>query len=336
MILVTGATGLVGSHLLADLLLQESQIRALYRTKSKIKATKEIIKFRLGNEAETLLKKIEWVQADITKVPELEDAFEGIKFVYHCAGYISYNPKHYQLLRKINIEGTANVVNLSLYKNIKKFCHVSSIAALGSELGGKKITENSPRNNEAEHNNYSISKYGAEMEVWRASQEGLPVVMVNPGVIIGAGNFNTGSGILFSKINNKLSFYPPLVTGFVAVEDVTRAMVLLTYSSIVNEQYTLVAESCSFKQVLENIAEELDRPVPDKELKPWMVFIGWLFQYVGRKLFNTHQEIAKNAIKGAFSKSYYDHSKIKKELDFKFTPIKKSISKTAHYFKLTH
>ena len=333
MILVTGATGLVGSHLLVELLQQDEKIRALYRTEEKIKATQKIIKFKLGDNAEQLFSKIEWVQTDITRIPELEDAFKDIEYVYHCAGYISYNPKDYKLLRKINIEGTANVVNIALSKNIKKFCHVSSIAALGSELNHKKITESSPRNNEAEHDNYSISKYGAEMEVWRAAQEGLPVVIVNPGVIIGAGNFNTGSGKLFSKVNKNLSYYPPLVTGFVAAEDVAKAMRKLMKSDIVNERFILVSENSSFKEVLAEIAQALGKPIPKKQLQPWMVFIGWLVQYIGRKLFNTNQEITKNSIKGAFGKSYYDHSLIKEKIDFEFTSVKKSIEETAIYFK---
>jgi nucleoside-diphosphate-sugar epimerase len=332
MILVTGATGLVGSHLLIELLLQQKKIRALYRTQSKVETTEKLLAEKLGN-ARNLISNIEWFKADITRIPELTDAFEGIEYVYHCAGIITYNLKDYKLLRKINIEGTANMVNLSLSKNVKKFCHVSSIAALGSELNNKAVTENSPRNNDAEHDNYSISKYGAEMEVWRASQEGLNVIVVNPGVIIGAGNWDNGSGQLFSRVNNGLSYYPTLTTGFVAVEDVARAMIILMDSEKTNERFILVAENLSFKKVLFKIAEVLKKPKPKKALQPWMVFLGWIFQSLGRFLFNTKQEITKNSLKTAFGKTIYDHSKIKQQLDFHFTPINHSIEKTGSYFK---
>ncbi|SHJ14792.1 Nucleoside-diphosphate-sugar epimerase [Mesonia phycicola] len=332
MILVTGATGLVGSHLLAELLLREEKVRALYRTHEKIKAAEYIIQQKIGENSIKLLENIEWFLADITNIPQLTDAFVDIEYVYHCAGLISYNPKHYKLLRKINIEGTANVVNLALSKRVKKLCHVSSIAALGSELNHQPITEKSPRNNDAEHDNYSITKYGAEMEVWRASQEGLNVVVVNPGVIIGAGNWSSGSGQLFSKVHNGLSYYPPLTTGFVAVEDVAKSMVLLMQSNIENEGFVLVAENLSFKIVLAEIAKALKKPEPRKKLQPWMVFIGWLFQYIGRKLFNTEQIITKKSIKGAFGKSYYSNKKIVKLLDFEFTPIQQSIKETSRYF----
>ncbi len=330
MILVTGATGLVGSHLLADLLLKEEKIRALYRTEAKIASTQKIIQQKLGEQTEALLKKIEWFQADITRIPELTDAFEGIDYVYHCAGLISYDPKDYKALRKINIEGTANVVNISLSRNIKKFCHVSSIAALGSELNNQKVTENSPRNNELEYDNYSICKYGAEMEVWRASQEGLNVVMVNPGVIIGSGNWQTGSGQIFSRIDKGLSYYIPLVTGFVAVEDVTAAMMKLMKAEVKNERFILVAENLSFKEVQSKVAEALNKPQPNKALQPWMVFLGWIFQSIGSFLFNTKKEITRKSIKGVFNKTYYDNNKIKTTLPtFEFTPIDKAVNTTA-------
>ena len=333
MILVTGATGLVGVQLLADLLLKEVKIRALYRTEAKIASSQKIIQQKLGKQAETLLTKIEWVKADITRIPELTDAFEGIDHVYHCAGLISYDPKDYKALRKINIEGTANVVNISLSKNIKKFCRVSSIAALGSELNNQKVTENSPRNNELEYDNYSICKYGAEMEVWRASQEGLNVVIVNPGVIIGSGNWNTGSGQIFSRIDKGLSYYLPLVTGFVAVEDVSSAMIKLMEAEIKNERFIVVGENLSFKEVQGKIAEALNKPQPTKALQPWMVFLGWIFQSIGSFLFNTNKEITRKSIKAAFNKTYYDHTKIKTALPtFEFTSIDKAVKTTAAFY----
>lgn len=332
MVLITGATGLVGSHLLASLLMEEQPIRALYRTQSKKEATLLLLK-KLGVDLALIpAEKLEWKKADITRIPELTDAFEGITHVYHCAGLVSYDLRDYQNLRKINIEGTANVVNLALAKKVQKLCHVSSIAALGSELKQKPITENSPRNNDAEHDNYSISKYGAEMEVWRASQEGLPVVIVNPGVIIGRGNWDSGSGQLFTRVSNGFSYYFPKVTGFVSVEDVTRAMVELMKSKTVNEGFILVAESCSFKKVLFEIADRLGKKRPKKPLKKWMIFTAWIVQATGNFLFNTKQELTRQSIKGAFQAAYFDTSKIEKTLSFKFTPISVALKHTSQAF----
>lgn len=328
MILVTGATGLVGSHLLAQLLPKEEELRATYRSKSRKEETENFLNGLLKGHAHKLLSKIEWVQADITDIPALSTAFEGVTQVYHCAGMISYAVGDEQKLRKINIEGTANVVNIALANGVKKMCHVSSVAALGSEIRQKPITESSQRNNEAEHSNYSISKFGAEMEVWRASQEGLPVVLVNPGIIIGPGNWKTGSGQLFSRVDRGLRYYPRMQTGFVAVEDVVKAMIQLMKSPIKNEGYILVAENLSFKYVLDHIAEILKKPAPQKPLQQWMIALGWVFQSVGHGLFGTKKEITREAITGVFKQTTYNHKKLESALDFEFMPIDEAIRKT--------
>lgn len=332
MILVTGATGLVGSHLLAKLLQQEAPIRALYRSEEKIEATKKVLHFYFEEKTDAYFSKINWFKADITNIPKLTDAFENIEYVYHCAGLISYDLRDYKKLRKINIEGTANVVNIALKKKVKKICHVSSIAALGDEINNKKITETSPRINENFHDNYSITKYGAEMEVWRASQEGLPVVIVNPGVIIGAGFWTNGSGLLFEKIAKGLPYHFPLTTGFVGVEDVTEIMLKLMQSNIINERYIVIGENISFEKVLKQIAENLDKPQPKKSLKKWMVFLGWIFQATGNFFFNTKQELTWRSTKAIFSKSYYSSEKVEKKLSYSFKNINDVIKKTAESY----
>ena len=183
MVLITGATGLVGSHLALHLLENNERIRAIYRTKTSIEKTKSLFKL-YGKES--LFEQIEWIEADINDIPSLEIAFKGVEYVYHCAALISFDPKDEKKLRKINIEGTANIVNFCLAFNVKKLCHVSSIAALGDLMEHETlITEETIWNPEKHHSDYAISKYGAEMEIWRGLQEGLPVVIINPGVILG-------------------------------------------------------------------------------------------------------------------------------------------------------
>ena len=179
MILVTGGTGLVGAHLLLHLLENgEEKIRAIYRKSKQIEKTKSL--FELYKKSD-LFSKIGWIQADILDVPSLENAFEEVDYVYHCAGLISFNPDDENQLRKVNIEGTANIVNFCIDKKVTKLCHVSSIAALGNLTQNQTIiTEETEWNPEVLHSDYAISKYGAEMEVWRGQQEGLQVVIVNP------------------------------------------------------------------------------------------------------------------------------------------------------------
>ncbi|WP_158524882.1 NAD-dependent epimerase/dehydratase family protein [Mesonia sp. K7] len=338
MILVTGATGLVGRHLIAELSKSKIAFKAGFRNTAKIEEVRQFLFAYFDGFTEENWQTIHWVSCDINDIPELENAFKNITHVYHCAGYISYDvsEKNYQKLRKINIEGTANVVNMALKFSVEKLVHVSSIAALGSAPKNQQITEESARDENSLTDNYAITKFGAEMEVWRASQEGLNVAIVNPGVIIGAGNWDVGSCKIFTKVNKGLKFTIPLTTGFVAVEDVVTALIELMNSNIKNERFILVSENLSFEEVITQIATNLNKPIPTKVIRPWMVKIGWLVQYVGRKIFGTRQQIQKSAIKSAFGQSFYNNEKAKTVLGIDFIPIEKSILRTAHFFKQTN
>src|SRR3970040_1476971 len=225
MFLVTGATGLVGAHLVLHLIEIGESVRAIYRNLESIQKTKDLF---LLYKKESFFKKSDWCQADITDVPSLEIAFENVEYVYHCASLISFDPKDENLLRKTNIEGTANIVNCCIAKAVKKLCFVSTIAALGDLKENEKIiTEEAEWNPEKPHSDYAISKYGAEMEIWRGQQEGLETVIINPGVIIGHGFWEQGSGLLFKKVANGLSFYTKGITGFIAVPAVVQFAVKL-------------------------------------------------------------------------------------------------------------
>ena len=249
MILVTGGTGLVGSHLLYKLTSQGKNVRAIYRNEVTKESVSEVFAL-FTTDVSILLNKIEWVKADLNDLPALSNAFANVTLVYHCAAYISFDPKDYLLLRKVNIEGTANIVNLCIKNNVKKLCYVSSIAALGKELHHKKITEETYWNPETANNSvYGITKYGAEMEVWRGTQEGVPAVIVNPGIILGSGYWNQGSGTLFKMVKKGVAYKTTGKTGFVDVLDVVDVMVTLMESIIINERYILVAENVAFNDV---------------------------------------------------------------------------------------
>lgn len=319
MILVTGGTGLVGAHLLLHLAENEVGIRAIYRNKKSIEKTKSL--FQLYQK-QALFNKIEWLQADIIDVPSLEIAFQDITHVYHCAALISYNPSDEELLRKTNIEGTANIVNFCLAYNIKKLCHVSSIAALGDlKPHEKQITEETEWNPEALHSDYAISKYGAEMEIWRGQQEGLNVIIVNPGVIFGAGFWQQGSGVFFSAIKKGFPFYTNGSTGYVGVTDVVKIMVQLMESDIVGERFSIVAENLTFKKVIFEIAERLMVRKPKMEAKPWMLAMGWRMDWFCSTFFRTKRKLSKYSANALLSNEFISNDKIKNALDFEFQSI---------------
>lgn len=319
MVLITGATGLVGSHLALHLLENGGSVRAIYRTISSIEKTKSL--FALYKK-ENLFEKIEWIQADINDIPSLEIAFKNIEYVYHCAALISFDPKDEKQLRKINIEGTANIVNFCLEYSVKKLCHVSSIAALGDLMEHEKIiTEDTIWNPEKYHSDYAISKYGAEMEIWRGQQEGLQVVIVNPGVIFGPGFWKNGSGVIFSKIKKGLLFYTKGTSGFVAVNDVVKIMIELMKKDITGERYIVIAKNISFKILLHTIAKGLNVKPPTVHVQSWFTEIVWRLDWLYATLFFQKRKMSKAMARSLHSSEVISNEKIATLLHFKFQDI---------------
>lgn len=332
MVLVTGGTGLVGAHLLLHLIENgETQVRAIYRNQNHITKTKLL--FELYKKPH-LFSKIEWIYADILDIPSLEIAFQGIDYVYHCAASISFNPNDEDQLRKVNIEGTANIVNFCIDKKIKKLCHVSSIAALGDLAQNEKIiTETSEWNPEILHSDYAISKYGAEMEVWRGFQEGLPVVIVNPGIIFGPGFFNQGSGVFFTAIKKGFPFYTNGSSGYVAVTDVVKIMLHLMQSKCNGERFIVISKNISYKKIIFTIAEKIKVSKPKIEAKPYVLAIAWRLDWLIYHVFKTKRKISKHAAQSLQNKDQISNEKIKKYLNYTFEDIETYLDKMLLYFK---
>jgi nucleoside-diphosphate-sugar epimerase len=331
MILVTGGTGLVGSHLLYHLAQKNTTIRATYRDKSKIDSVKHVFSYYTQNVSE-LFDKIHWVACDITNIPQLESAFKGITHVYHCAAMVSFDPKDYYQLRTINIEGTANVVNFCISHKIQKLCYVSSIATLGKTENQIPITESTEWNKEVSHNVYAITKYGAEMEVWRGTQEGLETVIVNPGIIIGPGYWNTSSGYMFKKIYQGLAYYTTGKTGYIAVNDLCVVMQTLMNSSLKNEAYIVVDTHLSFEEYSQKIAHQLGVKAPHKAVSNTMLKVAWRFDWLRAFFTNSKRSITKQLATNLNNHSIYSSEKLLEAIDIKFTPIDESISETSRAF----
>lgn len=325
MVLVTGGTGLVGAHLLIHLIEKGENVRSIYRNLDSTKKTKTL--FSLYKK-EALYDSIQWIQGDILDIPTLENAFNGITHVYHCAAMISFDPKEEDLVRKTNIEGTANIVNFCLANNVKKLCHVSSIAALGDLPEHESIiTEETEWNPEKPHSDYAISKYGAEMEIWRAQQEGLDVVIVNPGVIIGPGFWNQGSGELFTKVKNGLAFYTKGSTGFITVSDVVSIMHQLMNSSIKGERFTLIGQNIVFRDLLYSIADALKAKKPKHHATPFLMNVLSKLDWVASSIFGQKRRLSKASARSSYTTDLYSNEKIKNALNYTFTDVLNYINK---------
>jgi nucleoside-diphosphate-sugar epimerase len=323
MILVTGGTGLVGAHLLLHLVEQGEIVRAMYRSATSIEKTKNL--FSLYNKSH-LFEKIEWMVADILDIPSLENAFQNIDFVYHCAALISFDPKDEEVIRKTNIEGTANIVNFCLAYRIKKMLFVSSIAALGDQNATETtISETTEWNPEKPHSDYAISKYGAEMEVWRGQQEGLNILIVNPGVILGPGFSEQGSGALFSAVAKGLAFYTLGTTGFIAVTDVVETSVRLMKSDIQNERFTLIENNYSFQEILNCIADSLQVKRPKWHATPLLINLFWRVDWFLSNFFFQKRKLSRASAKASYSKTEYANIKIISTLASEFKSVKEYI-----------
>ncbi len=332
MILVTGGTGLVGSHLLYHLVLENDKIRAIYRKKATLEKVKKVFSFYTDN-ANVLFQKIEWVKADITSVPSMIPVFSGIKKVYHCAALISFKPEDYIEMRKVNIHGTAIIVNLSIDAKIEKLCFVSSIAAIGKPIDTSMITEENEWDNQADNYGYAITKNGAEMEVWRGSQEGIDVVVVNPGVILGSGFWQTGSGKIIDKVYKGFPFYTKGVTGFIGVKDVVKSMLFLMNSPIKNERFILVSENKSWKDVLFLIADAFSKKRPVLKVGSWLLGVLWRMNWVLSKTVRVPSFFTKHTAKNSQTISLYTTEKIKAQIPFQFQKIGKVVEEVCEEYR---
>jgi len=321
MILVTGGTGLVGAHLLFELSQVHNAIKATYRNESKIAQVKKVFSY-YTNDPGSHFDKITWIKADVTDIPSLTLAFQDVKKVYHAAALVSFDPKDDKRLLKTNIEGTSNIVNLCIAHTVEKLCFVSSIAAIGSSVNGQVVTEENEWIEGA--TTYSISKHYAEMEVWRATQEGIKAVSVNPGIIVAPGYWKSSSGSFFHQAAKGPNYYLPSGSGFVDVKDVTKAMTQLMESSITNQRYILVNQNLTYKKFAELLAKGLKKPVPKKEIQPWMLGLFWRWDWFRSTILGKRRRLSKATTKLFKSTEIYDNSKLKKDLDFTYGNLEKS------------
>jgi len=328
---VTGGTGLVGSHLLYDLLSRGEKVRALKRSSSNIEQVRKVFSY-YTSEADDLFNQIEWVDGDVLDFYSLKEALEGTDHVYHCAAIVSFDAKKREQIIQNNVTGTANLVNACLDQRIKKYCQVSSIAAIGkSEISGT-ITEEGQWQNSKNKSAYSISKHLSEMEVWRGIAEGLNAVIVNPSIILGPGNWNSGSSKIFSTIYGGLRFYTKGVIGYVDVRDVSKAMIMLMKSDISGQRFIVSSENLSYEYVFKIIASNLGIKKPDIYARKWISELGWRIAELRESIFNKPALLSRENARTAHKTSYYSSQKLIDHLDFKLIPIEQSIKDISRLF----
>jgi nucleoside-diphosphate-sugar epimerase len=272
------------------------------------------------------LSKIEWVEADLLDYNSLLPAFAGVEHVYHAAAMVSFATKDHNTMMRNNIRGTANMVDLSIENKVAKFCHVSSIAALGSPtLENQLIDEKSQRNHAQQHSGYSLSKFHSELEVWRGITEGLNAVIVNPSVILGPGDWSKGSASIVNTAAKGMKFYTTGATGFVDVRDVVEVMLKLMTSNINGERYVVNAVNAGFKEIFDQLTLKLGQAKPSIKATRVMLSLAWRLDWLKGLITRSTPKLSSQTARSAFSVSAFSSQKIKDTLGFEFKPIEETI-----------
>lgn len=322
--LVTGATGIVGSHVLLECAAR-GPVRALYRRGSD-RSIVEKLRQHYHPDATSLLSAIEWVEADILDVVGLSAAMQGIRHVYHTAAVVSFSPADAAVMQEVNVTGTANVVNAALEAGVRRLCHVSSTAAIGDAADGVVRDESLPWNENGRISPYSASKYAAELEVQRGIAEGLDAVMVNPCVIIGPGPAGRSSMTLVERLRDGTRFYPPGSNAVVDARDVAQCMLALVERGATGERYLLVGENISYKRLFGLLSKAFQRPAPHILLRPWMLELGWRVERLRTLITGSTPFVTRDTAHSARSQRAYSSAKVESLLGHRFRTAQEAVA----------
>ncbi len=321
-IFVTGGAGLIGSALLRRLLQQPLPVKALYRSSLPVLLTPE-------EQA-----RIEWIRGDVLDTSLLHDALQGCRQVYHCAAVVSFHPARRQQMYRINIEGTANLVNAALAHNVQKLVHVSSVAALGRIRKGETVTETSEWSEETNNSHYGKTKYLSELEVWRGISEGLPAVIVNPTIVLGEAPWHTGSTALFKKIWEEFPWYTLGSTGYVDAADVARAMTLLMESELTGERFILSNEHHTYQRLFTQIAVSFGKRPPHRKGPAWVMELAWRWEALKAMVSHSEPLVTRETVKTAQTVTHFDNTKLLRALPgFAYTPLPVTIERTCQWLR---
>lgn len=321
MTLVTGATGILGRVIVLELLKRGKTVRATKRKTSNLEEVRHSFKFYTENPDE-FFNKIEWVHIDFDDIDSLKIAVNGVEEVYHCAAKVSFHPDARKKMYRTNIDGTKNLLYACENSSVKKFCFVSSIAVLDGFNENGMMDEDSDFNSKLEHSAYAESKHFSEMEVWRASAEGLNVVIVNPGMIIGSGNWNESSGLIYENFTKGFTFSGG--TSYVDVRDVAKISVELMEKNIFGERFILISENKRYSEMTNFVRNKLGKSTP-KILSKLVLNFAKILNFCFGWFIPSLKMANKVNIESVTNLNPVSNQKIRERLDYEFIPVEKSL-----------
>ncbi len=280
---------------------------------------------------------IVWVEGDVLDIPALETAIAPGVDVIHAAAIVSFVPKDRYLMDQINVEGTANVVNVCLKAGVRKLGYVSSVAALGRPTAkgtkpGEAVVVNETQKWEESPNNsaYAKSKYRAELEVWRGVAEGLNAVMVCPSIVLGVGDWSRSSLQLVNYVNNERPFYPAGLVNYVDVLDVVESLFWLMQAEVTAQRYILNAGTIPYRSLLEQLADVLGKRPPTLRIAPVLTQWLWPLEAVRAWVTGKPPLITRETARSASLSYRYEGQKIEQVAGFQYRPLNQTLQRIAH------
>jgi len=327
---VTGANGFLGVHIIHHLLSKGHIVKAIVRPGAFLEEFNDVSKFY--NRSQKELINLEWHHCELYDILGLQMIIENTDYVVHLAGMISYLQKDLDTMMEVNQEYTANVVNVSLEVGVKKMLYCSSIAAITKNDKGDPVTEDVEWNNEVAHSNYGYTKHLGEYELWRGKEEGLETVAINPGIILGFGDWDKGSNRLFKNAKTSFPFYSKGITGWVGVKDVAKVVELLCLSDISGERFILVSENKSFKEMADAMSDALGTKRSRVEIKGLLYKIAYAIMSI-KEFLGIGGMLSKETVRSSVSVNYFENAKVRTALDFEFEDMKNVIQNATKGYK---
>ncbi len=321
-VLVTGGTGFLGSYIIKQLVEKGYHVRAIRRSNK--------LPFWISSE---IFDKVEWVEGNVLDVVALQDAMEGVDTVIHSAAIVSFVNKDRKNMYQVNVEGTANVVNMALEKEVRRLIHISSVAAIGRTEGGGNVNEETKWEESKVNTHYAKSKFKAELHVWRGISEGLEGIILNPGTILGYGDWNSSSCAIFKNVYEGFKWFSSGINGFVDVEDVAKAAIVLMESDINEQRFIVNGDTWSFQKLQNTIADGFNKKRPHKAITPFLMEVAWRIEKLKSIFTGKKPLLTKESARVAQSQTWFENDKILQYLPgFSFTPLEETIKKACKVY----
>lgn len=321
-VLVTGATGFIGSSVLRRLTHEGYEPVALVRAKSNLEAISDFV------------DTVELRYGDVTDADSVANAMKGVKQVYHCAGVARIGPGHDDMLYKVNVEGTRNVLREALRNDVERVVFTSSVSAVGITGSKKPATEDQHWNLDKLNVPYFRTKHLAELEVAEAVKQGLDCVTVNPSYVFGPGDINFNAGRLIRDLYyRKIPFYPVGGVCVVDIDIVVDGHLAAMKKGRTGERYILGGENITYKMVFDTICNIVGAPKVKLPMLPSLIKLFIKMTENARKLKKVSALINREILASSSNYLYYDSSKARNELGLGHKSFEESIRNTFMWYK---